>query len=903
MFLLFPFLGAAGVYFAGRFGKKATAFYTALIVLITGGRLFFRFKPVIFAGESVSTVFFGAFPLLVDGLSWSFGLLIIFIGLLIILYAAYYLDKEPSNVRFFTLFLLFMGSMLGVVLSNHLILSIIFWEMTSLLSFLLIAYWHSQSSAREGAIIALTVTSFGGLALLAAALLMAHVAGSFELTTILFQGETIKNDPFYPWILTLFFLGVFTKSAQVPFHFWLPGAMHAPTPVSAYLHSATLVKAGIFLLARFYPALAGSSLWFYTLTVVGLATFIFGAYNALSKKDLKSLLAYSTISHLGLITTLFGYGTPNGAVAGIFHLFNHSAFKASLFMAAGIIEHECGTRDMRRLGGLYRFMPATTILALVATGSMAGVPLLNGFLSKELFFDETLNVARTYLGIFQKEWWVLPLLVTLGSLFSVVYSLRFALEVFFGKPSPDMPKQPHDPALWVRIPVTVLVLLCILVGIFPQTIIAPILRIAARGALLSDPPVFDLKIWHGFSWPLAMSVVAIGGGILLYHSSLFARLRAATPRFSAVVNFHAFFRGILHVAYIMTPQQENIRMIPFWGGIFSLVFGAMALLLLNHFPLFSFSFDFDSGLVVLFLLVFIAIIALLHFRQQRLLAVFALSVTGLGVALIFAHLSGPDLALTQILIEMATLIFILLALTHLPSQSIRTKAPFYALPIAILAAFVMGTLTLLVVSAPAPPYLASYFAQEAEMAGGKNLVNLILVDFRGFDTFGESLVTVIALLGVLALLRGLPKTKENISFPEGSYPLIFAEISRIIFPLAILVAFFLFLRGHQEPGGGFSAALLTSGAIMLLYLAHGARFVKEHLPNPTYCIIIGMFCLLGSGVAPLFFASPFLTSFALDIAIPVIGHVHLVTSLFFDLGVWLTVTGVLWLLFRTLAEV
>jgi multicomponent K+:H+ antiporter subunit A len=333
-----------------------------------------------------------------------------------------------------------MGAMLGIVLSENLLLLVLFWELTSLSSFLLVGYWYEQSDARQGARMALTVTGAGGLALLGGVLLLGHIAGSFELSVILESGAIVKDHPYYPIMLALILLGAFTKSAQFPFHFWLPHAMAAPTPVSAYLHSATMVKAGIFLLARLFPTLAGTELWFYTVTTVGAVTLTFGAYNALFKHDLKGLLAYSTISHLGLITMLFGLGTPLGELAGVFHILNHAIFKASLFMAVGIIDHECGTRDMRNINGLFKYMPYTAVLAMVAALSMAGVPLFNGFLSKEMFFGETLQR-----GMGDPAFWGLPLLATVAGAFAVAYSLRFIQDVFFNGEPVGLDRTPHEP--------------------------------------------------------------------------------------------------------------------------------------------------------------------------------------------------------------------------------------------------------------------------------------------------------------------------------------------------------------------------------------------------------------------------------------------------------------------------
>ena len=355
-----------------------------------------------------------------DGLSWLFSMLVLGIGVLVILYARYYMAATDPVPRFFSFLLAFMGAMLGVVISGNIIQLVVFWELTSLFSFLLIGYWHHSTAAREGARMALTVTATGGLCLLVGMVLLGQIAGSFDLDVVLASGDLIKSSPLYLPALLLVLAGALTKSAQFPFHFWLPRAMSAPTPVSAYLHSATMVKAGVFLLILLWPVLAGTPAWYLIVGTAGMTTLLVGAYSAIFQHDLKGLLAYSTISHLGLIMVLLGLGTPLALVAAIFHTVNHATFKASLFMAAGIIDHETGTRDLRRLSGLYRFMPVTATLATVAAGAMAGVPLLNGFLSKEMFLAEALESSGgSYLS------YALPVLATVASAFSVLYSLRF----------------------------------------------------------------------------------------------------------------------------------------------------------------------------------------------------------------------------------------------------------------------------------------------------------------------------------------------------------------------------------------------------------------------------------------------------------------------------------------------
>jgi len=437
------------------------------------------------------------FVLRMDGFALLFAGLIMGIGGLVVLYARYYMSPEDPVPRFFAFLLFFMGSMTGMVLSGNLVQLVFFWELTSLFSFLLIAYWHHTAAARDGARMALTITAAGGLCLFAGVLVLGHIVGSYDLDAVLAAGDRIRSHSLYLPMLVLILLGALTKSAQFPFHFWVPHAMAAPTPVSAYLHSATLVKSGIFLLARLWPVLANTDAWFWIVGSAGVATLLLGAYIAIFQHDLKGLLAYSTISHLGLITLLLGLNSTLGLVAAIFHTINHATFKASLFMAAGIIDHETGTRDIRRLSGLIRFMPFTARLAMVAAAAMAGVPLLNGFISKEMFFAEALWAPAPHPFIYD----VMPIAAVIASAFSVTYSLRFIHGVFFGPDPVDLPRTPREPPGWMRFPVEILVLACIVVGVLPAVTVGPFLDIAVRSILGQATPHYSLGVWHGFNKP------------------------------------------------------------------------------------------------------------------------------------------------------------------------------------------------------------------------------------------------------------------------------------------------------------------------------------------------------------------------------------------------------------------
>ncbi|HBF50122.1 MAG TPA: monovalent cation/H+ antiporter subunit A, partial [Massilia sp.] len=443
-----------------------------------------------------------------DGLAWVFTVMVLGIGLLVLLYARYYMSPRDPVARFFAYMMAFMGAMLGVVLSGNLIQLVVFWELTSFTSFLLIGYWQSRNDARRGARMAFTVTTIGGLCLLAGVLILGHIVGSYDLDVVLAAGDRIRAHDLYLPALILVALGALTKSAQFPFHFWLPHAMAAPTPVSSYLHSATMVKAGVFLLIRLWPALSGTEAWTWVLGSAGVCTLLIGSFFAIYQNDMKGLLAYSTISHLGLIVVLLSIGTPLSVVAAVFHVMNHAVFKASLFMAVGIVDHETGTRDMRVLRGLKKTMPYTAALAIVASAAMAGVPLLNGFLSKEMFFAETMVVVGT-------EDWSMSVAAVLMGVFSVAYSLRF-ISVFFGPLAEDLPKHPHEPPRWMRFPVECLVVLCIAVGVMPERVVGRILAVATHSVVGPDMPEYDLGIWHGFNLPLVMSIIALLGGMAFY---------------------------------------------------------------------------------------------------------------------------------------------------------------------------------------------------------------------------------------------------------------------------------------------------------------------------------------------------------------------------------------------------
>ncbi len=844
-----------------------------------------------------------------DGLGLMFGLLILGIGLLVILYAHYYLSAQDATGRFYGFLLTFMGAMLGVVLTENLLLLLVFWELTSLASFLLIGYWRHEPQARQGARLALFLTGGGGLALFAAVLLLGNMAGSFELSDVIAAGPAIRAHDLYLPTLVLFLLGAFTKSAQFPFHFWLPHAMAAPTPVSAYLHSATMVKAGIFLIARLFPVFSGTHEWFVLVGGVGVVTLLVAAYLALWQHDLKGLLAYSTISHLGLITLLFGLGTQLGAVAGVFHIMNHAVFKASLFMAAGIIDHECGSRDMRKLNGLYKYMPHTAVLAMVAAAAMAGVPLLNGFISKEMFFQEALDIE--WLGAFGE---VLPVAAVLAGIGSVAYSSRFIHDVFFNGEPIGLDRTPHEPPRWMKVPVEVLVVVCIAVGVAPAWTIGPLLEVSARAVLQDDLPVFTLALWHGVNPAFLMTLAAFAGGIVVYmlRHRILALHDRVFPAVSGRNATEALLAHVFRVAAWLNARIENGSLQRYLFALVASAIVAVTAALWPHPPAGAVpEHDLDFVTVSVSLMLMAGAVLTVALHRHRVMAVVTVGVAGLMVSLLFVHFSAPDLAMTQLLVEFTTVILILLALFFLPARSPRVSGAGRRLRDA-LAAIVAGTgMTLLThaVLVRRPQSISDFFLAESKPGGGgTNVVNVILVDFRGFDTLGEITVLGIAAIGIVAMLASArvhvpARDEDGRTWSRDRHPVILAAVVRPLLPFALLVAVYLFLRGHNLPGGGFIAALVAGTALVLQYVSDGSELAQRRI-GVNYPLLIGLGVMVATatGIGSWAFGYPFLTSSFTYLDLPVVGEIELATALLFDLGVFITVVGTVMLVLACLGR-
>ena len=948
LLVISPFVGSLLAMFMPSNARNREATLAGLIALGCAVHAAFMFPQL--AGGQVLREEYLWLPSLgvnlvfrLDGFAWLFCMLVSGIGALVVLYARYYLSASDPAPRFFAFFLAFMGAMMGVVLSGNLVQMVLFWELTSLFSFLLIGYWHHRRDARRGARMALTVTGAGGLALFAGVLLIGRMAGSYDLDVVLASGPVVTAHAMYPVALVLVLLGAFTKSAQFPFHFWLPRAMAAPTPISAYLHSATMVKLGVFLLARLWPTLAGTEAWFWLVGGAGAITLLLGAYVAMFQRDLKALLAYSTISHLGLITLLLGLNSPMAAVAAVFHIMNHATFKASLFMAAGIIDHESGTRDIRKLSGLLKLMPITGLLAIIASASMAGVPLLNGFLSKEMFFAETVFLASTP-GVDRS----LPVLATVAGVFSVAYSARFVFDVFFG-PSciGAVPKPPHEPPHWMRVPVELLVLACLVVGVAPEWSVGPLLATAATPVVGGALPEYSLAVWHGFNLPLVMSLVALAGGGALYVAQRRQRLAGGLDRtpllhhldgqrifenlLARASEFGRRSRRVLSTRRLQT-QLLLLICVALGGAGAALWFEPAAP---GERPPLSFSPMFAMTWLIGCIC---AVSAAWQAKFHRLASLMLAAGAGLTCCLTFIWFSAPDLALTQLVVEVVTTVLILLGMRWLPMrskfvvQSARERIVPWGrrgrdLLVAAAAGCGMAALAWLVMTRRFPQSISPFFLDRAlTEGGGTNVVNVMLVDFRAFDTFGEITVLGAVALTVYALLRRFRPAPESMALPpqqraqsdDGSsdvfnprlakdtavgYLMVPAVLVRLLLPLAVLVAVYFFMRGHNAPGGGFVAGLVMSVALLLQYIVSGTEWVEEHLRiYPRRWIATGLLMALATGGGAVVMGYPFMTTHTAHVTVPLLGELHVPSALFFDIGVFALVLGATMLILTALAH-
>jgi multicomponent Na+:H+ antiporter subunit A len=696
----------------------------------------------------------------VDGLSLLFALLITFVGGLVLIYAGAYLHGHPQVGRFYLLINFFMGSMLGLVLADSLIALFVFWELTSLSSYFLIGFDHQRDAARAGALQALLVTGAGGLALLAGFLLLGQVAGSFEISEIFSSGETVRAHSLYAPILFLILLGAFTKSAQFPFHFWLPNAMEAPTPVSAYLHSATMVKAGVYLLARLSPILSGTNAWFYTVTAVGAATMVIAAMVALQQTDLKRILAYLTVSALGMLVMLLGLGTPEASKAAMVFLLAHALYKGALFLVAGAVDHETGTRNVTHLAGLGRALPLTAAAAFLAAASMAGVLPAFGFIGKEMVYGAVYHAGATAV-------WLTGAAIVGGTVYFAL-ALVVGVRPFFGRKT-ETPKVPHEAPAGLWFGALSLAVLGLVAGLLPRQLEQWVLS-PAVASVLQEPVKMELALWHGWSPILALSVLTSVLGLLLFAAR--GALNGAAQR----LGLHLWpgpenaYNRALDALNFMARAQTRVLQSGYLRYYLLVIIGATVVTV--GFPLLAWNeLDLvlrwsDIHFYELALAVLILLAALMAtFTSSRLGAVAALGVVGYGIALIYILFGAPDLAMTQFLIETLMVILFVLVFYFLPRFAVLStpRARLRDGLVALLAGSLMTLLVMVATTVQFHPPISDYFAAHSVPRGhGRNIVNVILVDFRALDTLGEITVLAVAAVGVYALLKlRLAKDKDS----------------------------------------------------------------------------------------------------------------------------------------------
>lgn len=766
-----PFLGALLTPLLHKFLKNRIGWWAVLIALICFIITFIIYPEVRqnqvieFKMDWVPSLGIGL-SFYISGISLLFCLIVSGIGTLISAYAIYYLSTKERLAKFYAFILFFMASMLGVVTAGNLFLIFVFWEFTSISSFFLIGYWDHREASVYGARKALLITSVGALFMLAGLLwLYAIVAGfessfnfsALEIKNLLINAELIKNHPDYNIILFLLLLGAFSKSAQFPFHMWLPNAMEAPTPVSAFLHSATMVKAGIFLVAFLFPVMGGTETWFWMLTTAGLSTMTMGAYLAFKQDDLKALLAYSTISHLGMIIALFGLSTNESVYAGIFHILNHASFKGGLFLVVGIIDHETGTRKLSQLSGLRHKMPILTIIAAFAALAMAGLPPFNGFLSKEMFFLEaSLHLQHPEIN------WLIPFFSVIAATMSFAYSLLFLGKVFFGPETTQTPRHYHEAPFGMLLPPMILGALCLVIGVYPQLVQHTILRPAIQYLLyIQNTDCCAIHHWHGFTITFFMSLFTFGVGTLLYFLAKPVRaLQEKLPDNFVNILYDKWLEYQEKLARKLTNLIQS-------GYLKNYIMFSTSFLAVMIFTLFFIEDgwhmlqDFNARSIAPFewivgLLLILSTFLLLAMKR-RVYTILMLSFVGWMVSLLYVIFRAPDLALTQLMIEAITTVLFLLVFRFLPKLPKAQTSKIRKLRNLVVSVGVGASITLVMLIANANRYFESinrYYIENAlEKTGGRNIVNIILVDFRGMDTMFEITVLCISAAAIIAMIR------------------------------------------------------------------------------------------------------------------------------------------------------
>ncbi|MGB0435898.1 MAG: Na+/H+ antiporter subunit A [Mycobacterium sp.] len=882
-----------------------------------------------------------------DALAAIMSLLVLGIGALVLFYCAEYFHhcdghKEKRLPSFAAELVAFSGAMFGLVTSDNMLVLYVFWEITTVLSFLLVGHYAERATSRRAATQALLVTTFGGLAMLVGIIVLGNIAGTYLLS------ELIANPPTSlaaSVAVVLILVGALSKSAIVPMHFWLPGAMAAPTPVSAYLHAAAMVKAGVYLIARMTPGFADSPEWRPTVVTLGLLTMVLAGWRAIREYDLKLILAFGTVSQLGLITVMVGSGGSEMMLAGLAMLFAHAMFKAALFMVVGIIDHTTGTRDIRRLAWLGDRSKALLIIAAAATASMAALPPFFGFVAKEADLDTVLH-SPTLGGAAP---FVLAGIVV-GSVLTTVYSLRFILGAFGrkGLPQPSTRvAEMHRPKLTFLVPPAILAAAGLLFGLWPAWL-NNILddyadTVPDPAGYVSD---YYLALWHGFNLPLGLSALVLASGTAVY----FGRGRLPRVGFLPLANADRSYDAVLRGADVMSVRLTAVTQRGSIPATQSIILATLVLLPVTVLALGARDrpefelWDSPPQAVVGLLMLAAALGATV--MRNRLAAVLLVGVTGYGCGAIFAFHGAPDLALTQFLVETLTLVVFVLVLRTLPAETGAADIKRFRVPRAALAIAVGATVTTLAAFAMAARSgrpIADLLPDAAYLRGhGSNTVNVLLVDIRAWDTMGEVAVLLVAATGVASMVfrnrrfgtaprvqdvrdAGEPGTGQ----PDSSPPKAFAQVSpavgditwlrgsglrdprhrslvlevatRLIFPVMMVLSAYFFFAGHNTPGGGFAGGLMAGLALVLRYLAGGRYELGETLPLDAGKILgAGLTLAAGTAAASLLVGAPALSSALIEVDVPVLGTVKFVTALFFDLGVYLIVVGLVLDVLRSL---
>ncbi|HDK5689199.1 TPA: Na+/H+ antiporter subunit A [Staphylococcus pseudintermedius] len=722
------------------------------------------------------------FDVYVDGLGLLFSLLITGIGSLVVLYSISYLSQSEQLGHFYCYLLMFMSAMLGVVLSDNLLVLYFFWELTSFSSFLLISFWRHKDKSLYGAMKSMMITVFGGLSLLGGFILLYLASGTWRIRDIIDNVDQIQTSPIFLLAMIFVIIGAMTKSAQFPFYIWLPDAMEAPTPVSAYLHSATMVKAGIYLIARLTPIFAVSQGWIWAVTAFGLVTLFWGSLNATKQQDLKGILAFSTVSQLGMIMSMLGIGAVSyhfqgdesqlylaAYSAAIFHLINHATFKGALFMITGAVDHATGTRDTRKLGGLMTIMPISFTLSIITSLSMAGVPPFNGFLSKEAFIESMIEVTHASVFSLNTVGLLIPIVAIVGSIFTFVYSFKFIVEIFLGDHKPDvLPNKAHEASILMNISPAILAGLVILIGLFPSIVSAPLVEPAVKSIANTNEVSASFHLWHGFTPALiATLVIYVVGAVLILTAKRWVPILRGIP--NALTLNHWYNQTGRYTPYYAT-QITRTYMTGFNRNNLVIIFFMMIVLTFVTLIFVPFTVDFMKVSPIR-LYEFVSVITItiaaimIIFARSRLFSIIMLSAVGYSMAIFFIFFNAPDLALTQFVVETISTALFLLCFYHLPNMSRYNESVRYRVVNMIISIGVGAVVIVLGLIAYGNRHFESisefYKAHVYDLAEGKNMVNVILVDFRGTDTLFESSVLGIAGMGIYTLIKLRAKHKNG----------------------------------------------------------------------------------------------------------------------------------------------